>query len=404
MKKFLSCVVALLIMAISIVPCFAQAPTVSVGASTTSVSVGSVINVYINLSAESNLTMVKFKVNYQTTHFELVSGSAKASKIFSTVEVNESNGYVSYLGANEEDVVAGGTLVSMQFKVLQGGGTISISDLVSTGPEAATSKSLYFKDCAHANMSWEVLSPSTCDKEGKKKGTCACGFTKEETLPKAEHKFDKFEITTEPTCDKEGKQVAICTVCGAKGDTSSVPAKGHTYDEAAIKTHPTCTKPGSAVGKCKICGFESNKPEPIPAKGHNFSNWIVTKEPTLLMEGEESRVCSVCQQVETRKVKKLTSTSDEEVTEPTTSNPIEFPTQSITPIDPETQPSDDNNNNYNPNQNKDDDEEKNGFAGLFGDEMTESDKSAILVVVLAVVTIVVLAIYVILLQQRKKKE
>ncbi len=401
MKKILGCLIALLILAISIVPSFAQAPTISVGASTANVSVGDTISVYVNITADSNLTMIKFNVNYQTSHFELVSGSAKASRIFGIPDVNESKGSVSYFGASEEPVVAGGTVLSMQFKVIQGGGTISIAGLASTGPEPAVSRSLAFQQCAHGNISWETVKAPTCTEEGIKKGTCPCGETKEEAIPKAEHKFDKFETTTEPTCTGTGTQVAICTVCGAKGPSSTIPAAGHKFDDSAIKKHPTCTQTGSAVGKCNVCGFESNSPVTIPAKGHSFGEWITTREPTLLMEGEESRACSVCNQVETRKVKKLTTTPDEGVTEPTP--PVEFPTQPITPIEPNTQQQiiDDN---YKPDNDKDKDDDKDDSTGLFGGELTDSDKSAILVIVLAVVTVVTLTIYILLLQQRKKKE
>ena len=402
MKKILGCLITLVILSLCVVPSFAQAPTVSVGANTTKVSVGDTISVSVNVSAESNLTMVRFNVNYQMSHFELVSGSARAAGVFGTTEINESNGSISYFGASDEAVVSGGTILTIQFKVLQGGGTIYIVGLTSTGPESAVSRSLAFQQCAHGNISWETVKASTCAEAGIKKGTCPCGETKEEALPKAEHKFDKFETTAEPTCTGTGTQVAKCTVCNATGPSSSIPAAGHKFDDSAIKKQPTCTQTGSAVGKCNVCGFESDSPVTIPAKGHSFAAWVTTKEPTLLMEGEESRACSVCNHVETRKVKKLTTTPDEEVIEPSTSNPIEIPTQ---PIEPNTQQQIiDNNNNYKPNNDKDKDDDKDDSTGLFGSELTDSDKSAILVIVLAVVTVVALTIYILLLQQRKKKE
>mgnify|MGYP003297131015 CR=1 FL=1 len=195
MKKFFSCIIALVILSVSILPCFAAAPVVSVGASTTSVSVGNTVSVYVNLSAESNLSMVRFSVTYPTTHLELV-GSVSSGKLFGIEEINSSAGSVSYFGASEEDVVAGGSIIRMDFKVLQGGATVSVTGLDSTGAEKATTNgSVTFSDCAHANIKWETVKASTCNVAGTKKGTCPCGFTKDEPLPLAEHKFDKTEIT-----------------------------------------------------------------------------------------------------------------------------------------------------------------------------------------------------------------
>ncbi len=365
MKKFFSCLIAMLILVINIVPCFAQAPVVSVGASTTTVSVGSTVSVYVKLSSDSNLTMVKFNVNYQTSHFELVPGSVKTSGLFSFEETNESTGSVSYIGASDEGVVAGDTLVRMEFKVLKGGGTISIGGLGSTGPEPAVSRGLYFQECAHENMKWEEVKTSTCKEQGVKKGTCSCGYTKEEKLPLSEeHQFNNSKITKEPTCTEAGLEVGFCAVCGKDGVSSPIPAKGH--------------------------------------KGE----WITTREPTQLMDGEQRRQCTVCKKIETKKIAKLSTTPEEGVTEPIT-NPIETPTQPITPIEPEVQSPIDNNINKPDNdkdKDKDDSGEKKGLAGLFGEEMSESDKSAVLVIVLCVVIVITLAIYVMLLQQRKKKE
>lgn len=404
MKKLISCIIALIILSVSILPCFAAAPVVSVGASTTNISVGSTVSVYVNLSAESNLSMVKFTVTYPTTHLELV-GSVSSGKLFSIEEINSSAGSISYFGASEEDVVAGGSILKMEFKVLKAGATVSVTGLDSTGAEKATTNgSVTFKDCAHANMKWETVKASTCNVAGTKKGTCPCGFTKEEPLPLAEHKFDKTEITKQPNCTETGTQVEKCTVCNATGKTSTVPATGHKFDDSAIKKHPTCTETGSAVGKCKACGFESSSPVTIPAKGHSFGAWVTTREPTQLMQGEKRRVCNACQYIETQPIAKLPTTA----VEPT--EPITNPTQQIiTPSEPQTQPSYDiienNNNNNNLDNNKDDkDDDKDKSNGLFGEELSNSDKSAMVVIVMSVVIVIVLVIYVLLLQQRKKKE
>lgn len=398
MKKIFSCLIAILIFSACMIPCFAEAPVVSVSASTTNISINDTVTVYVNLSKESNLTMLKFTVNYPTTHFEYISGSLSSNKLFDIEEPGSSSGAITFFGTSYEPVVAGGTVISMSFKVKQGGGTISIGSLSSDSTEAVVSSSLTFKDCAHANMSWETVKASTCKEQGTKKGTCPCGFTKEEPLPLGEHKFGTPVVTKQPTCTETGIQVAKCTLCNADGTPETIPAKGHQFDDSAIKQQPTCTATGTAVGKCNACGFESTTPVTIPAKGHNFGNWVVTREPNQLMSGEQRRVCNTCQYIETQTIDRLTTTPDEPIT-----NPITPPAQQITPIEPNTNPTMNNNNNIKPND-KDDGDDKNGLSGLFGDEVSNSDKAMVLVIVLAVVTVVTLTIYILLLQQRKKKE
>lgn len=398
MKKIIGCLIAILIFSACMISCFAESPVVSVGTSNTSASVGDTVTVYVSLSKNSNLTMLKFTVNYPTTHFEYVSGSLRSGKTFDIEETDSSSGVITFFGTSYEPVVSGGTVMSMSFKVKQSGGTISIGSLSSDGTEAPVSSSLTFKDCAHANMTWETVKASTCKEQGIKKGTCPCGVTKEEPLPLGEHKFGTPVVTKQPTCTETGTQVAKCTLCNADGTPESIPAKGHQFDDSAIKQQPTCTATGTAVGKCNACGFESTTPVTIPAKGHNFGNWVVTREPNQLMSGEQRRVCNTCQYIETQTIDRLSTTPDEPIT-----NPITPPAQQITPIEPNTNPTINNNNNLKPNDNNNDDD-KNGLSGLFGDEVSNSDKAMVLIIVLAVVTVVTLTIYILLLQQRKKKE
>lgn len=330
MKKILSCLIAILIFSVSMIPCFAEAPVVSVSASTTNISVDDVVTVYVNLSKDSNLTILNFNVDYPSTHFEYVSGSLSSGSLFDINEPTVSSGNISFFGTcYEEPVVAGGTLLTMKFKVIKCGGTISINITKSEGTEPPVSSSLTFKDCAHANMTWETVKASTCKEQGTKKGTCPCGFTKEDSLPLGEHKFGTPVVTKQPTCTETGTQVAKCTLCNANGTPETIPAKGHSFDDSAIKQQPTCTATGTAVGKCNACGFESATPVTIPAKGHNFGNWVVTREPNQLMSGEQRRVCNTCQHIETQTIDRLSTTPDEPIT-----NPIETPTQPVSPIEP----------------------------------------------------------------------
>ncbi|MBR5246075.1 MAG: hypothetical protein IKV25_01730 [Clostridia bacterium] len=407
MKKIFSCLIAILILLTCMIPSFAEdentarttSASLSVSASSSSVSVGDTINLTVKVS--DGLSIINLTVGYNSEYFSYVSYSS--GDAFPFCEPQSSTAGQFYCVAYGNETQTGGTIITVTLKVIKvpsgDGSTISAS---ATGKDidrnsVSVSSSGVTIKCSHANMTWETVKASTCKEQGTKKGTCPCGFTKEESLPLGQHNFGTPVVTKQPTCTETGIQVAKCTLCNAEGTPETVPAKGHQFDDASIKQKPTCTTTGTAVGKCNACGFESATPVTIPATGHNFGDWVVTREPNQLMSGEQRRVCNSCQYIETQMITKLPTTTDEPST-----NPIEIPTQQTTPIEPNTQQNI-NNNNSKPNNNKDDDD-KNGLSGLFGDEVSNSDKAVVVVIILAVVTVVTLAIYILLLQQRKKKE
>ncbi|MBQ8341609.1 MAG: hypothetical protein IJY22_04425 [Clostridia bacterium] len=94
----------------------------------------------------------------------------------------------------------------------------------------------------HAWGEAEITEAATCGKDGTATRACACGATKEETLPATgEHTFGEPQVTKPATCGEDGQSVATCA-CGAT-ETATIPATGeHSFTE----------------GVCSVCGKEES--------------------------------------------------------------------------------------------------------------------------------------------------
>ena len=137
-------------------PCFAAAPSVSV--KTSNATVGETISVSVNLSANSGLAGLQFAVNFNSSEFELVNGSAQASSLFTALPVEKTSS-VEFSGVSVNPVNSSGAVLTFKLKVLKTGGSISIKILdaingdnqtVSVSASGATVK------CSHSNAKWVV--------------------------------------------------------------------------------------------------------------------------------------------------------------------------------------------------------------------------------------------------------
>lgn len=119
----------------------------------------------------------------------------------------------------------------------------------------------------------EVVTPATCQSEGKIAYTCTrggCLAAHEVTIP-VDGTAHKLETTVNAaTCTENGSVTEKCTVDGCSYSKEVVlTAKGHIWNETASSTTPaTCENAGSATYKCKYCTAENIVT--IPAIGHIY--------------------------------------------------------------------------------------------------------------------------------------
>ncbi len=252
MKKFLSILFAIIILCMGVIPSYAANPRVSVN-TVSSASVGDTITVSVNLSANSGLAGINFTAKFNTTEFTLVSNSVSTNSLF-VGDKNIGNGSIKYAGVSADAVQSGGTLLSFKLKVLKTGGKISVSvnDAIDVNDKfVSVSASGATVNCSHANMNWTVTQKATCTANGTRKGTCACGHTKTETIQKTSHTYGGWVVEKQPTETQTGLKVSKCSVCGdRKEQVIPVIATTPTNPSVVTTTKPVeTTRPTATTTK-----------------------------------------------------------------------------------------------------------------------------------------------------------
>ena len=128
MKKVLS-ILLVALMILTIIPSTvfaATAPAINASASKTAVKVGDIVTVTVKIPANSKLVSLDYRLKYDSSYFQVVSGSEKTNNVFS-IEETRTNiaGEFRYMGATSANVTAAGTLFTVNFKVLKTGGRIT---------------------------------------------------------------------------------------------------------------------------------------------------------------------------------------------------------------------------------------------------------------------------------------
>ena len=238
MKKVLSVLFVIIILCMCIIPSYAANPKISVK-TVSSASVGETITVSVNLSANSKLGALDFTVKFNTSEFQLVSGSAKSSSLF-LAEIRESAGSIKYGGIVADVVNSSGALLTFKLKVLKPGGkiTLTVNEAVNGNDDFVTSSvstSGATVKCSHADMKWTITKKATCTEKGEKKGACACGYTTTEIIAKLDHTYGKWTVEKEATETEKGLKWAKCSVCGDKKE-QVIPVITTTTTETTTET------------------------------------------------------------------------------------------------------------------------------------------------------------------------
>ena len=127
------------------------------------------------------------------------------------------------------------------------------------------------------NLKEEIITESTCDKEGKAKLSCACGYEHDKTLPKKEHEYIwKFNDT------EHWKE---CNLCHTTLEDSK---EKHNHSELIHEEASTCLKKGKKIFQC-ACGHQNEEEL-------DFANHSYTK--VQYDETNHWNICETCNQSE----------------------------------------------------------------------------------------------------------
>lgn len=197
MKKVLSVLVALLLIAVACVPAFAaDAYKVDIESSADTAAVGDVITVSFKVS--SGLSGFKGVLEYNTKNYKYVAGSAEATDLFTT-EINDTvNGKITVASVASEAKDAG-VVFTAKFKVLKKDGvfTASATDAID-GTDAAVT------------VNGDELAINVTDK-----GTKAPETTAPETKPNSNKNSVDIKKTGGKLYVSTAAAVAVCAAAVA---------------------------------------------------------------------------------------------------------------------------------------------------------------------------------------------
>lgn len=269
MKKFLSMLVAVMLLAASmIMPAFAAGSTISV--SSVSAKPGDTVTVNVSLSGNTGFKAYGMALTYDTSALELQSINAGALSGNGLFVGNTANGVATFAGMNA--VTGDGVLFTATFKVkatTAGEYTVGIN-MDSIGMSSSDTMSV---TTSAGKVSVSV--PHTCSPEAvaEKKATCTT---------------DGVKAHEKCACGKlyiNGKEVT-------KADLV-IPATGHTEKTVNVK-EATCTTEGyTGDVVCSVCNATIKKGTTIAKLAHDWK-WVIDKEATTEETGLKHEECSVC--------------------------------------------------------------------------------------------------------------
>ncbi len=231
---------------------------ITVAADKTDVKVGDKVTVTVALGANSGISALTIKANYDATALKAVD--MKAGDLGATVNVK--TGVATMATATTFE--AAGTICTMTFEALKAG----TANITFDNQEIVDAD----------------LNPVDV-KIGTVKVTVAEEATEPSTEP-TEPSTEPTEPSTEPTEPSEPEDPC---------------AKGHKWSTWAVEKVAECKKDGLKARNCTVCGEKET--EVIPATGKCAYKWVVTKEATATEYGEKQLKCTMCGHVkETEKL------------------------------------------------------------------------------------------------------
>ena len=69
---------------------------------------------------------------------------------------------------------------------------------------------------------WETSKDATCEEDGEEIAYCECGESSVRSIPSLGHDLKDGEVITPSTCDKHGKREVNCSVCEYKGQVDPI--------------------------------------------------------------------------------------------------------------------------------------------------------------------------------------
>lgn len=153
-------------------------------------------------------------------------------------------------------------------------------------------------ECAHLNTEYVIVKASTCTEKGSSNKVCTdCDTVLEAIELDTVSHTEQLVSGKTPSCSAEGlTEGKKCSVCQTVLVAQEPIAKLAHTERIIESVAATCTASGRSAGKdCSACGSTIVEPERIPALNHNESDWIIDKVADVGVEGSKHTECTRCQ-------------------------------------------------------------------------------------------------------------
>lgn len=310
MKKWISLLACLLILAALTIPVFAEG-SVNFSASTSNSTVerGGQFTLSVSISANTDFESAGVQLSYDKSVFEYAGGTCAVPG--ASTQNASANGLVFNFASPASYSGSAGTLTfSVKSDAKPGNYTIRGSANARLGdgsvPASGFSVNITIPCSEHSYSNW------TQSGDGHQKVCTDCG----DTVTQA-HNWDGGTITVQASCSVEGTMTYTCSDCKAT-KTESVDKLPHTYGDLKYvdeenhmyicsgcraelqETHnwdggtttkpATCQAEGVMTYNCPDCG--GSKTDVIPVKDHAYGSW------TKVDEQNHTHTCTACQNQE----------------------------------------------------------------------------------------------------------
>ncbi len=289
MKRVISVILCLLLMAALAIPAFAAGTaSFSMAASGSSFHRGDTVTVTVSVSCSVPATSYGFMLSYDSSAFELVNGSCTVG---GTLVSSFNNGFAFMF---QTATAYSGTVGTVTFKVKENAdlanyrisGSASVMN-GSTPVDASGSSVTVAISCVHNYGSWTKVNDTVHER--------SCSLCSgDETV---NHTWGSGAVTKQPTCKDEGIKTYTCTACSATKTQSIAKTTDHNYGNWT-KVNDTTHK-----RTCSLCSKEETA-------DHTWGSGAVTRKPTCKEEGVKTYTCTACSATRTQRIAKTAHTYD----------------------------------------------------------------------------------------------
>lgn len=271
MKRFVAILVCLILLgSLALTAAAAGSAHMSISASSSTVHRGDSFTLTVSLSNDKPVSNGGIVLSYDSSVFELVSGSCSVSNATLAEFSVANNGGVFVL---QSDAVVSGTIFTVNMKVKKDAafGTYSISGTPSLNIDCGLSGTTVTVECQHNYNTYTKVD------DNKHESTCTiCGKT-----AKSSHTWDSGKVTKEATCKATGTMEFKCTACSAK-KTEEIPVnEDHKYSDWTSLGYDGHTR------SCEVCGNENTAE-------HDWYAGDILEEATCQETGILSVYCGDC--------------------------------------------------------------------------------------------------------------